>query len=104
MAVLSMAVPTTMPSRVLRRLRSVVSFSAIALLERLGGADLSGPQLGHEPRDLPAPVLQRRAVVQLPGDVREAEVEQLLAGVVEVLDQVGVAELADLGGLHQKAS
>src|SRR5581483_9749504 len=86
---------TTVPSRVLRRLGRAAASAAAGVssaighsfsgvtgcrlgFELLGCLDLLGPQQGLDARDLPAQHPQAGVVVQLAGDVLEAQVEQLV--------------------------
>src|SRR5437588_4858219 len=90
-----MASEVTVPSRTLRRLGR----SAIALLGLgLGRLDLALPQDGVEAGDLLFHLAQPGVVVELAGDVLEAQVEQLLLRVGQVREQLVVVHLAELGG------
>ena len=102
-----------MPSRSLRALgRVVVSFvtgvrhQAFSLVcERLVRRDLAGPELGVDARHLLAVLLQRADVVELAGGVLEAQLEQRVLHLGELLHERGVVQAAVLRGLgHQSAS
>src|SRR4051812_11543321 len=69
--------------------------SAISALP-LGRFDLPQAQEGVDPRDLAAHLTQARGVVQLPGDVLEAQVEVLLLGLGQLAEQAVDVQLAQL--------
>src|SRR4051794_3653064 len=69
--------------------------SAISALP-LGRFDLPQAQEGVDPRDLTAHLTQARGVVQLSGDVLEAQVEVLLLGLGQLAEQAVDVELAQL--------
>src|SRR6266513_3143943 len=95
-----MEAEVTVPSRILRRLgRCWIASSAICLLELgLGRLDLPLPQDGVEASHLFLNLAQPAVVVELSGDVLEAEVEELLLRVGQAREQLVVVELAELGG------
>src|SRR5437870_2457791 len=118
-----MASDTTVPSRTLRRLGRVLSsatgLDSLALgCLRLGrGRDgLGAAQLGIGNGQLAfaqhrvdagdvAPHLSEAAVVvELAGDVLEAQVEQLLFGLGQMGQELGVVHLAQLDGIHRTSS
>src|SRR5437763_4761057 len=108
--VLSMPLDTTVPSRTLRRLGRVgvglvCSDIALLCLGRLGRLDLTLPKDGVDAGDLLLDLAQPGVVVELSGDVLEAQVEQLLLGLRQRVEQLTLAHLAELGGgRHQRAS
>src|SRR5215212_688546 len=55
---------------------------------------------GQLAREVPLCLLDARGVLELPRGELEAQLEHLLAGVAEVLDELGVVEGVHLGGLH----
>src|SRR3954454_6766995 len=61
------------------------------------------PGHGQGPSQVPLRLPQPRRVLQLPGCVLEAEVEQLLAGAVHEVHELGVVEVVHLGRLHWPA-
>jgi hypothetical protein len=74
-------------------------------LERLGRGDLAGPQLGEHPGHVLLDLVDAGVVVELTGDPLEAQVEQLLFGLRQALEQLGVADLGERVVLrHQKTS
>src|SRR5215211_9121082 len=106
--VFSMPVEVTRPSRTLRRFsRASVTSATVCLpvvlwaavircrpLGRLGfgGGDLPLPQEGVDPGHLLAEVPEAGAVLEAPGGVLEAEVEQLGPRLAQPIDQLGVAQ------------
>src|ERR1700716_3618029 len=98
----------TVPSRTLRRLGReagplVVSSTIRALLLfRLG--DLALAQDGLQTSDVLAHGAQTRVVVELPGHVLEAEVEQLLLSGGQVVEQLLLVHLTQLGGARHQIS
>src|SRR5256885_15826067 len=97
-----MALETTVPSRSLRRLgRS----GTAALLHGFGGGDLPVPQDRVDARHLLLHLAQAGVVVELAGDVLEPEVEKLLLGLGQTVQQLLADHLAQLGsGCHQSDS
>src|SRR3982751_6851166 len=97
-----MALDTTVPSLTLRRLgRSATG----VLLECLGGGDLPVPQDRVDARHLLLHLTEAGVVVQLSRDVLEAQVEQLLLGLGQPVQQLVVDHLAKFGrGGHQSDS
>src|SRR5438309_7471653 len=110
-----MAAETTTPSRTLRRLGR----SDIGLLGcdcsgcggeglgfgGLGRFDLPLAQDAIETGDLPLDLAQAGIVVELPGGVLEAQVEQLLLGLGQVGQELVVVELSQLCRAgHQNSS
>src|SRR5947208_14479803 len=90
-----MALDTTVPSLTLRRLgRS----GTAALLHGFGGCDLTVAKDRVDARHLLLHLTEARVVVELPGDVLEAQVEQLLLGLGQLGQQLLVIHLAELGG------
>src|SRR5688572_15226665 len=63
----------------------------------LGRRDLVLPEERLDAGDVPAELAQAAVVVELAGDVLEPQVEQLLAGLEELGDQLVVAHLSELG-------
>src|SRR5215203_5839851 len=55
---------------------------------------------GDQPRDVASRPGKRRGVLELAGRVTEAQVERLLASLLESLDQIMVVERVDFGALH----
>src|SRR5262249_42394644 len=103
-AVLSIDADVTTPSRVLRGFERV---SAIAGLQGFGGGDLPSAQFGVDARDVVLQLAQLGVVVELTGDVLEAEAKQRLLRLRQPFDETLVGEVTDLGGLrvrHQSAS
>src|SRR5438270_6279092 len=89
-----MALDTTVPSRTLRRLgRSCTA----ALLHGFGGCDLAVAKDRVDARHLLLHRTEARVVVELTGDVLEAQVEQLLLGLGQLGQQLLVVHLAELG-------
>ena len=70
---------------------------AVGCLLGLGRRDLALAQQRVDAGDLLADLTQPGVVVELAGDVLEAEVEQLLAGLDQPVDQLVVVHLAELG-------
>src|SRR5438128_1968102 len=94
-----MALDTTVPSLTLRRLgRS----GTAALLHGFGGCDLAVPQDRVDARHLLLHLTEARVVVELTGDVLEAQVEQLLLGLGQLGQQLLVVHLAELGGRRHR--
>src|SRR3954465_981343 len=62
--------------------------------------DPAQPRHGEQARETPLRAANRGCVLELPGRVLEAQVEQLLAGVADVLDHLVVGEIVGLLGLH----
>src|SRR5438132_12095516 len=99
--VLSMPLDTTVPSRTLRRLGRVgvgLVCSDIALLclgrfDRLGRLDLTLPKDRVDAGDLLLDLAQPGVVVELSRDVLEAQVEQLLLGLCQRVDELALAHL-----------
>src|SRR5204863_6380849 len=58
----------------------------------------------EEPRDIAPGGAQRSRVLELAGRVAEAQVERLLARLLEALDEIVVVESVDLGALHSAPS
>src|SRR5437763_3282115 len=98
---------STVPSRILRGLLRASVSSAIDLLHRLVGGDLTGPQLGVDAGDLALQLLQAGVVVELTSHVLEPQVEQLLLRFRQPLDELIIGEVANFCGFlirHQSAS
>src|SRR5687768_12302252 len=95
--VLSIFVEKTTPSRVFRLARTAASsfVSAIGCL-LLVQLDLALAQDRVEPGDVLADLPDAGVAVELPRDVLEAEVEELLLGLRQARHQVGVAQVAKL--------
>src|SRR5262245_56860066 len=113
--VLSIFTESTMPSRVLRALPrasvAVAVSSGIAGVPLVGGEllgrfDLALAQHGGDPRHVLSHLADAGGVGELAGDVLEPQVEELLARVGQALDELGVAEVAQGGGLlrHQTSA
>ena len=73
--------------------------TASPALDGLRRGDLTRSQLGSDAGHVLAQDVEPAGVVELPGDVLEAEVEQLLLGVLERLEQAVVVEVAVGGGV-----
>src|SRR4029453_8131827 len=75
------------------------------LLKGLGGGDLARPELGLEPGDVPACLADAGVIAQLAGGQLEAQLEQLVLGLTQAVDEAAVVEVAEalLAG-HQSAS
>src|SRR5438105_6156578 len=96
-----MALDTTVPSRTFRRFgRS----GTAALLHGFGSGDLTVPKDRVDARHVLLHLPEAGVVVELAGDVLEAQVEQLLLGLGQLGQQLLVVHLAQLGGLHQSSS
>src|SRR2546421_8506348 len=95
-----MASETTVPSRTLRRLgRCSFASSAIGLLGHgFGRLDLPLAQDGVEAGDLLLHLAQAGVVVELAGDVLEAQVEELLLRLGQAGEQLVVVELPPFRG------
>src|SRR5687768_7121465 len=93
-----MALDTTTPSRILRRLARevVVSSAIVGLLGGLGGSDLALAQQRVDAGDVLAYGAEPRRVVQAAGDVLEPQVEQLLLGLGEAGAELGVVGVAQV--------
>ena len=90
--VLSMPAEVTMPSRTLRGLGRVVGLVShqrvSSCLERFGGRDLAGAELGVDAGDRRVrTAVEPGVVVELAGDELEAQVEQLFLRLGEALDE-----------------
>src|SRR3954469_12281192 len=90
-----MPLDTTVPSRTLRRFgRSGIS----SFLEGFGRRDLALAQDGVDAGHLALHLRETCVVVELAGDVLEPQVEQLLLGLGQRLDELVVAHLTKFGG------
>src|SRR5205823_7344168 len=99
-----MALDTTTPSRTLRRLGRSGTLLLLSF-QGLGGGDLPVPQDRVDARHLLLHLAQAGVVVELAGDVLEPEVEKLLLGLGQTVQQLLVDHLAQLGsGCHQSDS
>src|SRR5882762_6896586 len=105
--VLFMRSLTTLPVRVFRRLRAVVSASVMASVMGVSGsrtASAAGTLLllqhREQARHLPAALADLERVVQLLHRVPETEVEQLLAQFPDTGADLVRTHLADCNGLH----
>src|SRR5262245_14217802 len=78
--------------------------SRVLLLKGLGGGDLAGPELGLEPGDVPTHLADAGVVAQLAGGELEAELEQLVLGLAQAVDEAAVVEVAEGFPRHQSAS
>src|SRR6476659_5456409 len=110
--VLSIADAVTTPSRTLRALRgpAVVSVAAsvavsvavsvVSLMSdsALGGSDLALTDGGVDPCDLTADPGDLGGVVELTGGVAEAQVERLVLGCPQLLDELGKIHLGQPAG------
>src|SRR5262249_33046547 len=74
------------------------------LLERLGGLDLAGAEEGVAARDVLADLGDARVVVELPGRVLEAQVEELFLQLPHAGRELLVVQLGVVGALHQISS
>src|SRR5438477_12384096 len=94
-----MALDTTVPSRTFRRFgRS----GTAALLHGFGSGDLTVPKDRVDARHVLLHLPEAGVVVELAGDVLEAQVEQLLLGLGQLGQQLLVVHLAQLGrGRHK---
>src|SRR5438270_10978606 len=97
-----MALDTTVPSLTLRRLgRS----GTAALLHGFGGCDLTVAKDRVDARHFLLHLTEARVVVELTGDVLEAQVEQLLLRLGQLGQQLLVVHFTQLGGRgHQSDS
>src|SRR4051794_23584259 len=80
----------------------IVSWSATLGLSPELALDVDAPlaRHGHAAREVLLRAAERRGVLQLPGGMLEAQVEQLLAGVAHRLHQLVVGQIVHLAGLH----
>src|SRR5947209_16122057 len=90
-----MALDTTTPSRTLRRLGRSGTLLLLRF-HRLGGGYLPVPQDRVDARHLLLHLTEAGVVVELAGDVLEAQVEQLLLGFGQAVQQLLVDHLTQL--------
>src|SRR5690606_38602399 len=93
----------TLPTRVLRELRSVDIVFVPRIQARRSGGGLLGLD-GFEAGDVLAQGAEQVGLLDLTGLLAQAQLEQLLAGLVELGVDLGDREVADFLGFHCKGS